>query len=188
MKRNLDCFVGAAARHHKQPSDSGRFLHLPGDFIVYALTPSSCIDENSGNYKVLWAKSAIHSWISALLEASFYLNNFIIFNIAALVEKVMRTICGRRERNHQSYYETCTHRGFRPRRFLYVGRRKPHRPLELRRTPFALSSLTNICASPLHFPSSVRSMITRNWPSPSSNATGYATLCSSTYDLTCFPF
>jgi len=88
VKRNLDCFVGAVARHHKQPSDSGRFQDLLGDFIVYGLTPISCIYGNNGNYRVLWAKSANHSWIAALLEASFYLNNFIVFNtIAALVEK-----------------------------------------------------------------------------------------------------
>ena len=84
LNRSLDCLDGALARHRKQQSDLGGFLDLLGDFIVYALIPISvgyrnaCVGEVRGTEEFL---------VIALLEASFYINNFVLFYIAALVEK-----------------------------------------------------------------------------------------------------
>lgn len=84
VNRSLDCLDGTVARHRNQQSDLGGFLDLLGDFIVYALIPiaiafgagwTGC-HGNFADYLVV-----------ALLEASFYLNNFVLFYIAALVEK-----------------------------------------------------------------------------------------------------
>ena len=84
INRSLDCLDGAVARHRNQQSDLGGFLDLLGDFIVYALIPIA-IAFGAG-------RAGCHGIFAdyrvvALLEASFYLNNFVLFYIAALVEK-----------------------------------------------------------------------------------------------------
>ncbi len=84
VNRCLDCLDGAVARHRNQQSDLGGFLDLLGDFIVYALIP---IAVALGNSRTVRKQHAGDFLVVALLEASFYLNNFVLFYIAALVEK-----------------------------------------------------------------------------------------------------
>lgn len=76
LNRALDCLDGALARHRKSASDLGGFLDLLGDFIVYSLIPISL--------------AIVHpeAWDAvALLEASFHVNNFVLFYVAAIAEK-----------------------------------------------------------------------------------------------------
>ena len=84
INRSLDCLDGAVARQRNQQSDLGGFLDLLGDFIVYALIP---IAVASGAGWTGYHGSFADYQVVALLEASFYLNNFVLFYIAALVEK-----------------------------------------------------------------------------------------------------
>lgn len=80
VNRALDCLDGALARHRQQASDLGGFLDLLGDFIVYSAIPIACAlpSENSG--PSLWVPIAA-------LEASFHINNFVLFYVAATMEK-----------------------------------------------------------------------------------------------------
>lgn len=80
VNRALDCLDGALARHRQQASDLGGFLDLLGDFIVYSTVPIACAlpSENSG--PSLWIPIAA-------LEASFHINNFVLFYVAATMEK-----------------------------------------------------------------------------------------------------
>ena len=76
LNRILDCLDGAVARHRNAASDLGGFLDLLGDFVVYSLLPISL------------AMSQPDAWDAvAILEASFHVNNFILFYIAAIAEK-----------------------------------------------------------------------------------------------------
>jgi phosphatidylglycerophosphate synthase len=87
LNRLLDCLDGAVARHRKQQSELGGFLDLLGDFIVYALTPLSVVCGNHVRGHTAYELTASHLAITALLEASFFLNNFVLFYIAALIER-----------------------------------------------------------------------------------------------------
>lgn len=79
LNRALDCLDGAVARHRKAASDLGGFLDLLGDFIVYSLLPPA-IAAGQDSDPSLWKAVA-------LLEASFHINNFVLFYIAAIAEK-----------------------------------------------------------------------------------------------------
>lgn len=82
LNRFLDCLDGAVARHRKTQSDVGGFLDLLGDFVVYALIPISCALGNSyGN------TAAAEGLAVAVLEATFWINNFVLFYCAAVAEK-----------------------------------------------------------------------------------------------------
>lgn len=79
LNRALDCLDGALARHRKSASDLGGFLDLLGDFIVYSLLPIAIVAGQAGE---------LSQWQAvAVLEASFHLNNFVLFYIAAIAEK-----------------------------------------------------------------------------------------------------
>ena len=87
LNRALDCLDGAVARHRNKASDLGGFLDLLCDFVVYAFIPISVV---TGNVVTDVSTSERSKWefaIVAALEASFYLNNFVLFYIAALIEK-----------------------------------------------------------------------------------------------------
>ena len=76
LNRALDCLDGALARHRKTASDLGGFLDLLGDFIIYSLLPLSL------------AMGHPDAWDAvAILEASFHVNNFVLFYVAAIAEK-----------------------------------------------------------------------------------------------------
>ena len=90
LNRFLDCLDGAVARHRKQESDLGGFLDLLCDFIVYSLIPISCCIRNlqADRGDTLACHDNVEGLVVvALLEASFWINNFVLFYIAALNEK-----------------------------------------------------------------------------------------------------
>ncbi|KAF1832028.1 hypothetical protein BDW02DRAFT_23576 [Decorospora gaudefroyi] len=82
LNRALDCLDGAVARKRNQSSDLGGFFDLLGDFIVYSAIPISCalaLNDHVDSNKI---------WLSvAVLEASFHVNNFVLFYIGAILEK-----------------------------------------------------------------------------------------------------
>ncbi|KAF2240560.1 hypothetical protein BU26DRAFT_572507 [Trematosphaeria pertusa] len=80
LNRALDCLDGAVARHRHQSSDLGGFLDLLGDFIVYSAIPIACALSIHHSDLSLWLPVAV-------LEASFHVNNFVLFFVAAVVEK-----------------------------------------------------------------------------------------------------
>lgn len=83
LNRALDCLDGAVARHRNQSSDLGGFLDLLGDFVVYSAIPICCGLSSAASAAETW-----HLWLSiALVEASFHVNNFVLFFVAAVVEK-----------------------------------------------------------------------------------------------------
>lgn len=76
--RALDCLDGAVARHRKVASKLGGFLDLLADFIVYSLLPIWIAFGQQDRSRI---------WIAvSFLEASFHVNNFVLFYIAAVVE------------------------------------------------------------------------------------------------------
>ena len=80
LNRALDCLDGALARHRRQASDLGGFLDLLADFTVYSLIPIACA--------LAPGRSSATRWLAvAVLEASFHVNNFVLFYAAAVVEK-----------------------------------------------------------------------------------------------------
>ena len=79
LNRALDCLDGALARHRGTASDLGGFLDLLGDFIVYSSIPIGVAagwNDTAGAWKAV-----------AVLEASFHINNFVLFYVAAVAEK-----------------------------------------------------------------------------------------------------
>lgn len=83
LNRSLDCLDGAVARHRNQQSDLGGFLDLLCDFITYALIPIAVAGRNAS----LQATRDAEMLLVALLEAAFWINNFVLFYIAAHLEK-----------------------------------------------------------------------------------------------------
>lgn len=82
LNRILDCLDGALARYRKTVSDLGGFLDLLGDFIIYSSLPIAIAIGEDGT-ATLWAAVAV-------LEATFHVNNFILFYVAAISEKKQR--------------------------------------------------------------------------------------------------
>ena len=82
LNRALDCLDGAFARRQGKSSELGGFLDLLGDFIVYSLIPVS-VTLGRGRVEV----QALEWMAVAVLEASFHINNFILFYIAAVAAK-----------------------------------------------------------------------------------------------------
>ncbi|KAL9025043.1 MAG: hypothetical protein Q9180_007743, partial [Flavoplaca navasiana] len=105
LNRALDCLDGALARHRGTSSELGGFLDLLGDFIVYSLLPISIAYGTSSSAS---PSSSVPSyggetgdkgvWLAvAVLEATFHVNNFVLFYVAALVEKVGADLKGQKE-------------------------------------------------------------------------------------------
>jgi phosphatidylglycerophosphate synthase len=80
LNRAFDCLDGALARHRHQASDLGGFLDILGDFIIYSAIPIACALPFQDIGPSLWIPIAA-------LEASFHINNFVLFYVAAIVEK-----------------------------------------------------------------------------------------------------
>lgn len=85
VNRTLDCLDGAVARRRNQESDLGGFLDLLGDFIIYSTIPICCataasLDSDASSMQRLWLTVAT-------TEATFHVNNFVLFYIAAVAEK-----------------------------------------------------------------------------------------------------
>lgn len=82
LNRALDCLDGALARHRGTTSDLGGFLDLLGDFIIYSLLPIAIARGSApADPSTLMAVAA--------LEATFHVNNFILFYLAAVAEKAV---------------------------------------------------------------------------------------------------
>lgn len=80
VNRALDCLDGAVARKRNQASDLGGFLDLLCDFIVYSAIPICCAWGQEDADTKLWLAVAV-------LEASFHVNNFVLFYAGAVIEK-----------------------------------------------------------------------------------------------------
>ena len=89
LNRALDCLDGALARHRGTVSELGGFLDLLGDFIVYSLLPIAIAYGSSVGGEGIWLAVAI-------LEATFHVNNFVLFYVAALVEKAGAELKGQK--------------------------------------------------------------------------------------------
>ncbi|KAL8761234.1 MAG: hypothetical protein Q9184_002638 [Pyrenodesmia sp. 2 TL-2023] len=81
LNRSLDCLDGALARHRGTASDLGGFLDLLADFIIYSLLPIAITQgSRTPTGSSVWKSVAV-------LEATFHVNNFILFYVAAIAEK-----------------------------------------------------------------------------------------------------
>jgi len=81
LNRVFDCLDGSLARDRGIVTELGGFLDLLSDFVVYSLLPISVAfgQERLG---------AEPDWRAvAVLEASFHINNFVLFYIAAVASK-----------------------------------------------------------------------------------------------------
>jgi phosphatidylglycerophosphate synthase len=79
--RFLDSVDGSLARHRKVASDLGGFLDLLSDFIIYSILPIAiAYGQDKGLYYIDWVSIAT-------LEATFHVNNFILFYSAVVAEK-----------------------------------------------------------------------------------------------------
>ncbi|KAG4421095.1 hypothetical protein IFR04_005738 [Cadophora malorum] len=77
--RFLDGADGTLARMRGTASALGGFLDLLGDFIIYSLIPIMlAYGQEATGYDVDWRAVA-------LLEATFHINNFVLFYISAVV-------------------------------------------------------------------------------------------------------
>lgn len=77
LNRFLDCLDGSVARARNSATQLGGFLDLLSDFIVYSLLPIAIGHGQSHSMTVDWMAIA-------LLEASFHVNNFVLFYVAAV--------------------------------------------------------------------------------------------------------
>ena len=85
LNRLFDCLDGALARYRGTASDLGGFLDLLGDFIIYSILPIGIAHGYSSEQT---PAEAGQTWRAvAILEATFHVNNFILFYLAAIAEK-----------------------------------------------------------------------------------------------------
>ena len=81
LNRLLDCLDGSLARVRGTTSELGGFLDLLSDFVVYSILPISvAFGQDYQLSKPDWRAVA-------LLEATFHINNFVLFYIAAVASK-----------------------------------------------------------------------------------------------------
>ena len=87
INRFLDCLDGSLARERGTASEIGGFYDLLADFTVYSLLPIGVAVSQDSNYSLLPMGKAAHEfarsptdWLAvAVLQASFHLNNFVLF-------------------------------------------------------------------------------------------------------------
>jgi phosphatidylglycerophosphate synthase len=77
LNRFLDCLDGSLARSRSCATKLGGFWDLLGDLTIYSLLPISIARGHSDLVTVDWTAVA-------LLEATFHINNFVLFYIAAV--------------------------------------------------------------------------------------------------------
>lgn len=85
--RALDGLDGSLARERKTATELGGFLDLLGDFIVYSLLPIAVAHGVDNNSTGLYESSAVDWRAVAMVEATFHVNNFVLFYIAAVATK-----------------------------------------------------------------------------------------------------
>jgi phosphatidylglycerophosphate synthase len=83
LNRFLDNLDGVLARSRNKASDVGGFLDLLSDFIVYSLIPISVACGQYAKHGPEWFDLSSFLAIT-ILEATFHVNNFILFYMAAL--------------------------------------------------------------------------------------------------------
>jgi len=95
LNRLLDGLDGAVARRRGVTSELGGFLDMLGDFLVYSSIPISCgmavspLDNLKQPFTYMAPSNS--PWLSiAVLEATFHINNFVLFYGAAVMEKRKR--------------------------------------------------------------------------------------------------
>ena len=100
LNRLLDCLDGALARYRGTASDLGGFLDLLGDFIIYSILPIA-IAQGYSSQQI--PAEAGQTWRAVtVLEATFHVNNFILFYLAASAEKLSANGQGDNVRNSRS--------------------------------------------------------------------------------------
>lgn len=77
LNRFLDCLDGSLARSRHITTQLGGFLDLLSDFLIYSLIPLAVACGQSDAVIIEWTAVA-------LLEASFHVNNFVLFYVAAV--------------------------------------------------------------------------------------------------------
>ena len=82
LNRLLDCLDGSLARSRNVATELGGFLDLLGDFIVYSCLPIAIALGQPNSADPFLSFPAV-----AVLEASFHINNFVLFYIAAVAAK-----------------------------------------------------------------------------------------------------
>ncbi|KAI9696215.1 MAG: hypothetical protein M1836_005768 [Candelina mexicana] len=82
LNRIFDGLDGSLARERNSASELGGFLDLLSDFIIYSLLPIAIAHGQSVLTPFLVDWRAV-----AVLEASFHVNNFVLFYIAAVAAK-----------------------------------------------------------------------------------------------------
>lgn len=98
LNRAFDCLDGGVARLRSQQSDLGGFLDLLGDFIVYSAIPISCGLSGAASEQEAIRRRGL--WLAiAIVEASFHVNNFVLFYVGAVVEKRTEAIALAEARN-----------------------------------------------------------------------------------------
>lgn len=84
LNRILDNLDGGVARLRGQESDLGGFLDLLSDFWVYSTIPINCASSRAAKDADTWGTLW---WNVSTLEMMFHINNFVLFYVAAVVEK-----------------------------------------------------------------------------------------------------
>ena len=88
LNRIFDCLDGALARHRHVESDAGAFYDLLCDFIVYSAIPVAVGIGQSTTSSGDGERLSVKAWIAiAFLEATFHINNFVLFYFAAIEAK-----------------------------------------------------------------------------------------------------
>lgn len=91
LNRVLDCLDGALARRRNQSSDLGGFLDLLSDFVVYSAIPICCtlgLPTPVVLHTSFSGAELQRRWLAvSIAEASFHVNNFVLFFVAAVTER-----------------------------------------------------------------------------------------------------
>ncbi|KAI9785044.1 MAG: hypothetical protein M1835_003443 [Candelina submexicana] len=82
LNRLFDGLDGSLARERNSASELGGFLDLLSDFLIYSLLPLAIVHGQS-----ILTPSLVDWRAVAVLEASFHVNNFVLFYIAAVAAK-----------------------------------------------------------------------------------------------------
>ena len=83
--RLFDCLDCILARHRHESSELGAFYDLLCDFVIYSSIP---IAVGLGQQAATGQPLDTYSWLSiAFVEATFHINNFVLFYCAAIAAK-----------------------------------------------------------------------------------------------------
>lgn len=88
VNRLLDSLDGSLARSRESAMETGGFLDLLCDFIIYSLIPPA-VAHGEDRYRSTAVGLSPVDWRSvAFLEATFHINNFVLFYVAAVATKI----------------------------------------------------------------------------------------------------